>query len=172
MSEDLPDLPQGDDKIKGRPSRARYDKVYHELDRRFRRRVPTPERLMREIVDLLWENFENAPYSWCGFYVLAPDGQSLTLAAHRDKPACSPLPMHGVCGRVARSGKSMIVPDVRALGDAHVECDPRNLSEVCLPVYNKDQKIFAVFDADSASLNAFDEMDERWLERILKNFEK
>lgn len=170
MSQDLPELPI--DKFKGRPSRARYDAVYHELDRTFRRRAPTPDRLMREIVDMLWDQFGDKPYSWCGFYTLQPDGQALILGPHRDKPACSPLPMHGVCGQVARSGVPMNVPDVKALGDNHVVCDPRNVSELCLPVYNKDQKLFAVFDVDSVQPAAFDEMDVRWLERILKAFAK
>lgn len=168
--EDLPEL-QGD-KFKGRPSRARYDAVYHELDRKFRRMQPTADRLMRHIVDALWDQFGNNPYSWCGFYTLQPDGEALILGAHRDKPACSPLPMHGVCGQVAKSGKAMNVPDVKALGEAHIVCDPRNVSELCLPVYNKDQKLFAVFDVDSTQPNAFDEMDQRWLERILKHFSK
>lgn len=169
---DLPPLPEKDDNLMGRPSRARYDRVYHTLDRKWRRRELSKERMMREVVDELWDQFAGAPYSWCGFYSLQPDGQALILGAHRDKPACSPLPMHGVCGQVARTGKAMIVPDVKALGEAHVECDPKNVSEICVPVRDYDGKVIAVFDVDSAQPAAFDEMDQRWLERILKYFEK
>ena len=158
--------------LKGRPSRARYDNAHHNLERKWRRRELKAERMMREIVDELWDTFEKSPYSWCGFYVLAPSGQELILGAHRDKPACSPLPLHGVCGRALKEGKTVIVPDVKALGAEHIECDPRNLSEIAVPVYDAKGKIFAVFDADSESLNAFNEMDQRWLETIMRNFEK
>ena len=158
------------DSLKERPSRARYDKVRMTLDKKWRRRELKSERMMREIVDALWDNFEGAPYSWCGFYVLSPDGSQLNLGPHRDKPACSPLPMHGVCGAVLKKGSSMIVPDVAALGEAHVECDPKNKSEIAVPVFDREGKVWAVFDVDSERPNAFNEMDQRWLERLLKAF--
>ena len=171
--EELPEDRSAEERrLKTRPSRARYDKVHLALERKWRRRELRADRMMREIIDVLWDAFMESPYSWCGFYLLAADGGSLVLGPHRDKPACSPLPMHGVCGRVAASGQGMVVPDVKALGDAHVECDPRNLSEIALPVRDKTGKVWAVFDADSASPAAFDEMDQRWLEKILRRFEE
>lgn len=167
---DYPELPPAD-KLKGRPSRARYDKVHHELERKWRRRELKAERMMREITDLLWDQFAGAPYSWCGFYTLQDDGQALILGPHRDRPACSPLPMHGVCGQVAQSGKAMNVADVKALGAAYVECHPGTVSELALPVFDHKGKVIAVFDVDSEQPAAFDEMDQRWLERILKHFQ-
>ncbi len=160
------------DLLKGRPSRARYDKTHFTLERKWRRRELKAERMMREIVDELWENFAGSPYSWCGFYVLAPTKTEFTLGPHRDKPACSPLPLHGVCGRALKEGKTIIVPDVKALGAEHIECDPKNLSEIAVPVFNKDGKVWAVFDVDSQAPSAFDGMDQRWLETIMRNFEK
>ena len=170
--EDFPDRSTEEERLRGRPSRARYDTVHLALERKWRRRELKADRMMREVVDVLWDAFADSPYSWCGFYLLAADGKSLVLGPHRDKPACSPLPMHGVCGRVASSGQALVVPDVKALGEAHIACDPRNLSEIVLPVFAKDGKVWAVFDVDSAAPSAFDEMDQRWLEKILKPFEK
>jgi putative methionine-R-sulfoxide reductase with GAF domain len=158
--------------LKSRPSRARYDKAHFNLEKRWRRRELKSERMMREIVDELWDTFADSPYSWCGFYVLSPDGSQLILGAHRDKPACSPLPMHGVCGRAIKEGKTIIVPDVKALGDQHIECDPRNQSEIAVPVYDAQGKVWGVFDVDSQAKDAFDSMDQRWLETIMRNFEK
>ncbi len=158
--------------LKNRPSRARYDKVHHALERKWRRRELKADRMMREIIDELWDNFQANPYSWCGFYLVAPSGQELILGPHREKPACSPLPLHGVCGRALGAGKTIIVDDVNTLGQAHVECDPRNQSEIVVPVFDKDGKIWAVFDVDSHLKAAFDGMDQRWLETILRNFEK
>ena len=168
----IPDRATEEERLKGRPSRARYDKVHLALERKWRRRELKADRMMREVVDVLWNSFADSPYSWCGFYLLALDGKSLVLGPHRDKPACSPLPMHGVCGRVASSGRALVVPDVKALGKAHIECDPRNLSEIVLPVFDKGGKVWAVLDVDSAAPAAFDEMDQRWLEKIVKRFEE
>ncbi len=168
---DVPPMPQDDAKLKARPSRARYDMVRHELERKWRRRTDARhDRLMREIVEALWDQFAGSPYSWVGFYLFSPDGTQLILGPHRDKPACSPLPLHGVCGAAAKSGATQIVPDVKALGDKHVECDPRNQSEIAVPVFDKKGKVWGVLDVDSEAKGAFDEMDQRWLERLLKVF--
>jgi putative methionine-R-sulfoxide reductase with GAF domain len=166
------EFPQGDEiKLKNRPSRARYDKVRHELDRKWRRRTDKRhDRMMKEIVDELWGQFENAPYSWVGFYFWSPDQTQLILGPHRDKPACSPIALHGVCGSVIKTGQSRLVPDISKLGDAHIECDPRNKSEICVPVFDIKGKVWGVLDVDSEQLNAFDEMDQRWLERMVKEF--
>ncbi len=169
---DIPDLPEKDEALKSRPSRARYDKVRAALEAKWRRRELKTERMMREVVDALWDQFGGAPYSWCGFYMIQPDGQALLLGPHRDKPACSPLAMTGVCGKVARTAEPMRVPDVKALGDGHIECDPKTVSEICVPVFDHKGQVIAVFDADSEQPDAFDEMDQRWLERILKNFQE
>jgi putative methionine-R-sulfoxide reductase with GAF domain len=157
--------------LKGRPSRARYDRAHATLDRKWRRRELKAERMMREVIDVLWDNFAQSPYSWCGFYLISPDGSQLMLGPHRDKPACSPLALHGVCGQVFKSGNAMIVPDVKALGAAHIECDPKNQSEIAVPVFNREGKVFGVLDVDSYELGAFDEMDQRWLERLLRPFQ-
>jgi putative methionine-R-sulfoxide reductase with GAF domain len=172
MEDSQEDRSTEEERLRSRPSRARYDKVHQTLEAKWRRRELKADRMMREVVDVLWDTFADSPYSWCGFYLLAPDKGGMILGPHRDKPACSPLPMHGVCGRVAANGQAMVVPDVKALGDAHVECDPRNVSEIALPVFDKTGKAWAVFDVDSAAPAAFDDMDQRWLEKILKRFEE
>lgn len=158
-------------RLKTRPSRARYNQLYADLDKKWRRRELKSERMMREVVDALWDAFANSPYSWVGFYVLSPNGVELNLGPHRDKPACSPIQLHGVCGKALKTGQTQRVADVKALGDAHIECDPRNRSEIAVPVYNYEGKIWAVLDVDSADLDAFDDMDQRWLEKICRAFE-
>src|SRR3989338_984600 len=158
--------------LKGRPSRARYNKVHATLERKWRRRELKSDRMMREIVDELWEQFAGSPYSWCGFYLWGPSDRELILGPHRDKPCCSPLSLDGVCGKVAQSGESMIVPDVKVLGGAYVECDPSTVSEIVMPVFDHKGKIVGVFDVNSAEKDAFNDMDQRWLERILKSFQE
>jgi len=147
-----------DNKIKERPSRARYDKARVTLERKWRRRELKSDRMMREVVDALWDNFAGAPYAWCGFYLLGNGG--LVLSHHRDKPAPSPLPMDGLCGAVAQKGAPMIVPEAL-----------EGQSEIALPVFDYQGKVWAVLDVRGQTPNAFDEMDQRWLERILKTFQ-
>ena len=158
---DLPAMPEGDDRrLKARPSRARYDKVHHNLERRWRRRCDQRhDRMMKEIVDEIWDQFANSPYAWCGFYVFSPDGSQLLLGHHRDKSAGSPLPMQSVAGKAVTTGRTQIVSDAQ-----------RRWSEIAVPVFDEKGKAWAALDVESAELGAFDEMDQRWLERLLKVF--
>ena len=64
--------------------------------------------------------------------------------------------MHGACGQAFRSGKPLVVRDVRSLGEGYVACDPRDLSEVVIPVFNADGTPWGVLDADSFDTAAFD----------------
>ncbi len=151
-----------------KPRRHGYEKVLRALEGRWKRRTAERGKLMQHIIDNLWDTFGGEAYSWCGFYLVAKDGESLNLGPHRDKPACSPIGVHGVCGKAARTGLSQLVADVRLLGAAHIECDPRNLSEIAVPATGPDGRVFAVLDVDSEREGAFDEVDQRWLERIVR----
>jgi putative methionine-R-sulfoxide reductase with GAF domain len=139
--------------MKLRPARARYNKVQADLDLKWRRREISPERRMREIVDELWLNFEKSPYSWCGFYVLAKEGSALNLGPHRDSPRASPLGLESLCGKALTGASTLVAP-----------------SEIAVPVRDDAGKAWAVFNAVSEKSPAFDEMDKRWLERILDRF--
>lgn len=148
----------------------RYAELLVGLRRRWEHAPPSRQVMMSELVDALWERFAKDPYSWVGFYLLEPDKKSLTLGPRRDKPACSPIGMHGVCGRCALEDKVLIVDDVHALGEAHIVCDPRNLSEICLPCRDVRGRVWGVLDVDSESLAAFDDVDRQGLERLLEPF--
>jgi putative methionine-R-sulfoxide reductase with GAF domain len=157
--------------IVGKPRRHGYEKVLQAVENRWKRRPPDRGKIMQHIIDTLWDNFGGGAYSWCGFYLPSPDGKTLVLGPARDKPACSPIGMHGVCGKALTTGSSQVVPDVKALGDGHIECDPNNRSEIAVPVFGPDGKPFAVLDVDSYELAAFDDLDQRWLERIVRPLE-
>jgi len=104
-------------------------------------------------------------YFWVGFYF--PKGEYLELGPSKGPPACSQIPYSGVCGKVAKTGKPIIVPDVKKFS-GHVVCDPRSKSEVAMPIFSSDGKLFAVFDIDSEELGSFDETDQKWLQKILE----
>lgn len=121
---------------------------------------------MRIIVDALWDEFGwHQPVSWVGFYLLG-EGEMM-LGARRDKPACSPIGLHGACGTAALSGETVVVRDVRELGEAYIACDPLDLSEIVVPFRTRDGRITGVLDMDSHRIGAFGEADRSALERIL-----
>ena len=68
----------------------------------------------------------------------------------------------------ALTGKTQLVKDVHAF-PGHIACDGRSQSEIVVPVFNADGQLIAVFDVDSDQPAAFDEVDQVWLEQILKD---
>jgi L-methionine (R)-S-oxide reductase len=119
------------------------------------------------LVDLLWENLGGTDVSWLGFYAPSADGESLVLVCCKPRPACSPIGLHGVCGRAWRERRRQVVADVHALGKDHIVCDPANLSEVVVPCLASDGSCWGVLDLDSRSLGAFTVEDAEGLRRVL-----
>jgi L-methionine (R)-S-oxide reductase len=101
--------------------------------------------------------------SWVGFYLF--DGEKLYLGPFQGKVACSQIELGmGVCGSVAHSLRTIIVTDVNKF-PGHIVCDSDSKSEIVIPLIKND-KLLGVLDIDSASLNAFDEIDKKYLEYI------
>jgi len=122
---------------------------------------------MRAVVDGIWDAFSGSGVSWVGFYV-HEGGEELILDYRRDKPACSPIGMHGACGQSFRDAKPLLVHDVKDLGDNYVACDPRDQSEVVIPCLDASGRCWGVLDLDSFDIGAFDEHDVDGLTRLLK----
>lgn len=117
-------------------------------------------------VAALWPTLSAAGASWAGFYVDrpgAPDAQRLVLGAREPKPACSPIGLHGACGRCLLSRSILVVRDVASLGAGYVACDPRDRSELVLPCLRADGSAWGVFDLDSFDVGCFSEADGRVL---------
>lgn len=139
------------------------------------RRGSRQERL-EALTDDLWAVLSPTGVSWIGFYfgpgARLDDGRvvgadEMLLGPCRDRPACSPIGLHGVCGRGWRERRSVIVRDVAALGPEYVACDPRDASEVVVPLLDEAGGRLGVLDADSFEVGAFDERDALELQRIL-----
>ena len=123
------------------------------------------------IVDLAWDHLHPTGVSWLGFYRFRPTLRDLELVVCRDRPACSPIGLHGVCGQAHLSGRTRIVADVADLGAAYVACDPADRSEIVVPVAGRDPSGAAselVLDLDSRDLGAFSDDDDRELRRYLQ----
>jgi putative methionine-R-sulfoxide reductase with GAF domain len=148
--------------------RDRYARVRASLNSRLADRPP-PGRRMQAVCDALWEEFGSGrPCSWVGFYRLG-EGE-MTLVCRRDKPACSPIGLHGACGTAALSGKSLVVRDVRELGAGYIACDPRDLSEIVVPYRGPSGEVAGVLDIDSYEIGAFGPEDQQALERLLADY--
>jgi putative methionine-R-sulfoxide reductase with GAF domain len=122
---------------------------------------------MQTVVDRLWEHLQDSGVSWVGFYLYVPEREEMVLGPRRDKPACSPIGMHGVCGQAFRDDAARIVRDVKELGENYVACDPKDRSEVVLPIHDARGAPIGVLDLDSFDVGAFDETDVASLQRIL-----
>ena len=122
---------------------------------------------MRQVVDLLWETLEATGVSWVGFYL--PDGEDqLVLGPMQNKPACSPIGLHGACGQCYVQRKTIIVDDVANLGENYIACDPRDRSEVVVPLFDEQGNCWAVLDVDSHDTGAFNEEDADGLISVLR----
>lgn len=104
-------------------------------------------------------------FFWTGFYRLQ-DGR-LVVGPYQGPLACSVLPgPDGVCWAAARSGESVLVPDVHAF-PGHVACDARSRSELVVPVRDAGGAVVAVLDVDSDRPAAFSPVDREGLEAIV-----
>jgi L-methionine (R)-S-oxide reductase len=98
--------------------------------------------------------------SWAGFYFL--QGEELVLGPFQGKVACGRIAMgRGVCGIAARSGQTIIVPDVNVFPD-YIACDAEARSELVIPLF-QGKKLLGVLDLDSPRLGHFDEEDQAGL---------
>jgi len=99
---------------------------------------------MATVSCLLSEAFET--YFWTGFYVVDPKKPEELVVG----------PYQGTLGCLRNF-------------PGHIACDARSQSEIVVPVYGPDGKLFAVFDVDSSEIGSFDEIDAAGLAPILKN---
>ena len=117
---------------------------------------------MSTIAAILHHKFDY--YFWTGFYRLV-NGE-LTVCCYQGGVACLVLAKHkGVCWAAIDQQKTVIVPDVHQY-PGHIACDSRSRSEIVVPVWRND-KIVAVLDVDSKSLDSFDEIDAEFLGKIV-----
>ncbi|MBO4674019.1 MAG: GAF domain-containing protein [Bacteroidaceae bacterium] len=91
----------------------------------------------------------------------------LLLGPFQGPLACTRIPKgKGVCGTAWERGETIIVPDVDAF-PGHIACSSLSRSEIVVPIWKGDE-VIAVLDIDSKELATFDEVDQRYLEEIVK----
>jgi L-methionine (R)-S-oxide reductase len=121
------------------------------------------ERLL-QLCHLLEENIDY--YDWVGFYFRNGDKEELVLGPYAgDETDHTVIPFgRGICGQVAVSGKNFVVPDVQAQ-DNYIACSISVKSEIVVPLFVNGENIGQI-DIDSDIIDAFTDLDERFLEFV------
>lgn len=101
---------------------------------------------------------------WVGFYIV--DGEELVLGPFQGPVACTRIRFgRGVCGTAWKEAKSQLVPDVEKF-PGHIACSSASVSEIVVPVIDKNGNVLAVLDVDSECYDVLDETDVLYLERL------
>lgn len=138
----------------------RYERVISQLAD-FYKVTDDPIARMATAAALLYRKMGH--FFWIGFYRVV-DGE-LLVGPYQGAIACQKLQKgKGVCWAAVTQNETLVVPDVREFA-GHIACDVRSRSEIVTPLYHGG-KIAGVLDADSDKLNAFDEIDANYLEKI------
>ncbi len=122
---------------------------------------------MASIACLLHDAFEHR--IWTGFYLVddAKTGE-LVVGPYQGTLGCLRIPFgKGVCGAAAQEGVTQIVKNVHDFA-GHIACDARSVSEIVVPVFDKDKKLLGVLDIDSDVEGSFDAIDKQALEGLIE----
>lgn len=106
---------------------------------------------------------------WTGFYRVI-DGV-LVLGPFQGPLACTRIKCgKGVCGTAWQQNATQVVPDVEQF-PGHIACSSASRSEIVVPMHDASGQVTGVLDIDSEYLATFDEVDQLWLEKVVKLFE-
>lgn len=107
---------------------------------------------------------EQFRWFWVGFYLVKND--ELVLGPFQGPVACTRIKKgKGVCGASWEKAETLIVPNVDEF-PGHIACASASKSEIVLPLY-KGEDIIGVLDVDSEYLAHFDEIDGKYLNKIV-----
>ncbi len=140
---------------------GRYERIYSQLQGLLTK-TTNAEARMATLCAVLHHKMDG--FFWTGFYCLT-DGE-LIVRCYQGPVACQVLAKNtGVCWAGINGRATVVVPDVH-LFPGHIACDSRSNSEIVVPLF-RDGEVVGVLDVDSDQKGTFDEVDARWLEKIV-----
>ncbi len=142
--------------------RARYERIYHQLDALITDKSPTLTAAMATLCAVLHAKMPH--HFWTGFYFVSREDE-LHIGPYQGPVACQILRGQGVCVDAVKSRTPIVVPNVEDY-PGHIACDARSKSEVVIPLL-KDERPIAVLDIDSADLAQFTEIDVAPLQKLV-----
>ncbi|WP_313386072.1 GAF domain-containing protein [Chishuiella sp.] len=119
---------------------------------------------LQKICQLLSD--EIAYYNWVGFYFKNGDKNELKLGPYVGAETDHIIIPYGkgICGQVAESNETFVVPDVYAQ-DNYLACSIETKAEIVVPIF-KDGENIGQIDIDSHTINPFTEDDTKLLDYI------
>lgn len=111
-------------------------------------------------------------FNWTGFYFRNGDREELILGPYVGaKTDHTVIPFgRGICGQVAVSGETFVVPDVQQQ-DNYLSCSVDTKAEIVVPIF-KEGKNIGQIDIDSHRINPFTKEDEELLQWICEEVGK
>ncbi|PKR82068.1 diguanylate cyclase [Brumimicrobium salinarum] len=104
-------------------------------------------------------------FYWVGFYCVEKESNELVLGPFQGPIACTRIKKgKGVCGQSWAEKKTLVVANVDEF-PGHIACSSFSKSEIVVPLI-KDGAVIGVLDVDDDKLSAFDEVDEKHLNKI------
>lgn len=146
------------------PKNANKEEIYKALLPQVRALLSGEEDLVANMANMTAVLKEAFGFFWVGFYIVKKG--ELVLGPFQGPVACTRIQKgKGVCGKAWETGETQLVPDVNAF-PGHIACSASSQSEIVVPV-SKGKEIIGVLDIDSDRLNAFDAVDQKFLEEMV-----
>lgn len=103
---------------------------------------------------------------WVGFYLVDEHETELQLGPFQGPVACTRIAKgRGVCGQAWAQAQTLVVADVNAHPD-HIACSSLSQSEIVVPIFHPSGRVVGVLDADSETLNTYDQTDAEYLQQL------
>lgn len=119
---------------------------------------------LQKVCQLLHD--EVAHYNWVGFYFRNGEKEELKLGPYVGAETDHTIiPFgKGICGQVAVSNETFVVPDVSAQ-DNYLSCSFETKSEIVVPIFKNGENIGQI-DIDSHVIDPFTDTDEELLNYV------
>ncbi|WP_312297781.1 GAF domain-containing protein [Chryseobacterium sp.] len=111
-------------------------------------------------------------FNWTGFYFKNGDKDELILGPYVGAPTDHTIIPYGkgICGQVAVSNETFIVPDVNEESN-YLSCSIDTKAEIVVPIF-KDGKNIGQIDIDSHTVDPFTDEDRELLEWLCNEVSK
>lgn len=137
--------------------------IQQKIQQALQANLPVEEKLLHvcQILDK-----EKPHFNWTGFYFKNGEKPELKLGPYVGEPTDHVIIPYGrgICGQVAVSGQTFVVPDVSAQ-DNYLACSLKTKSEIVVPIFKNGQNVGQI-DIDSHTPNAFTAEDRELLEWV------
>ena len=121
---------------------------------------------LQKICQLLSDEIDY--YNWVGFYFKNGDKNELKLGPYVGAETDHTIIPYGkgICGQVAESNQTFVVPDVYAQ-DNYLACSIETKAEIVVPIFKNGENIGQI-DIDSHTIHPFTDDDTKLLDYICK----